>query len=715
MKIAVIGASGFVGRAITHAAETAGHEVVKLSAPRFSCSRRTPNEICLEILDLQTIETEKLSRSLTGVQVVVNAAGLATPGSRLTDSLVGGNALLPGVIVAAAISAGAKRVLHVSSAAVHGDATTLDSSETPIPTSPYGQTKLWGETVAKKIGKNNIEVVIYRPTSVHGSGRRVTELVTRIAKSPLASVSKPHDAPTPQIFVEDVGNFALELVTQSKVPATAVIHPWAGWTVSSFLERMGDGHRPIVIPRNFALLMLGTAKFFGKFNSGVLANARRLEMLWFGQKQVGKNHDDYPMALNEPTRKLTIGLLTQWYDPEPGPASLPGSLARGLAERGFQVKVLTGVPNYPHGKLYPGFKNARSTSKVDSAIQVTRVPLYADHSGSAVKRALNYVSFACSARIFGRNALRGIDLLWVYNSPPSVVYPLRQQKRVTGVPVFTHIMDLWPESFLATDFSGGALQKLALKYFESLAKKTYALSDRIAYISPGIRQILLSRAVEEDRLTYLPTWVEPSLETAQLQEFELDFEPSSGKRTLVYAGAIGSVQRLDLIVEAMLQNPDLPIELLIIGIGTAKEELVTQASRAKNISFLPPVAQHEMHAVYAIADLMLISLGESELAKTTTPSKFSQILQKSVPIVAIGEGDILKQVLQANAGLVASPNLQAVTETLHEIAYAPQSKLEDWGRSGGDFYRKNHSYPVLMDRISTEFKDLILKETGDAK
>ncbi|MGC0272904.1 NAD-dependent epimerase/dehydratase family protein [Pseudactinotalea sp. Z1739] len=320
MRIAVLGASGFVGSAVRAAARHAGHHVIEVPAPRLTTAARGTDAVHAQAM-MADDDAATLADRLTEAQVVINAAGLATPGAGMTDAVVGANALLPGVVVRAAALAGAERVVHVSSAAVHGEARVLDPAAQPRPASPYGWSKLWGEQVASAAvlqspptpgagqpergagqpdhgvgqpdrrprrgdhGASGPTVVTYRPTSVHGPGRSVTDQVRRLARSPLACVAAPGDDPTPQVMVEQVAAHALHLATAPEVPTGPVIHPWEGWTTSSFLQHLGDGRRPRRIPRPLARAALAVAKTAGRLHPRLGANARRLEMLWFGQRQ----------------------------------------------------------------------------------------------------------------------------------------------------------------------------------------------------------------------------------------------------------------------------------------------------------------------------------------------------------------------------------------------------------------------------------------------
>ena len=87
---------------------------------------------------------------------------------------------------------------------------------------------------------------------------------------------------------------------------------------------------------------------------------------------------------------MKIVFVTQWFEPEPGAIrGLP--LARWLAARGHEVQVLTGVPNYPGGCVYPGYRIRLWQREVMDGIPVLRVPLYPSHDASALGRMANVV------------------------------------------------------------------------------------------------------------------------------------------------------------------------------------------------------------------------------------------------------------------------------------------------------------------------------------
>ena len=278
IAIGVVGASGFVGSAC-HTALSEVADVRAIKAPRFVSNARTPAAAHDEIVEgaLRKFSEE----TLDGIDVLVNAAGLATATSSDYSALVGANTILPLFLSRSAEQAGVKRFVHISSAAVQGRA-LLDESERLRPESPYAFSKAWGEALLRE--PNKTEVIRYRPTSVHGPTRGVTRQLARLAQSPFAAVAAPGTDPTPQVPVESVAEAVLWLSDLNTEPPSVVLHPWVGTTTASFLEDLGGG-RPHRVPRAVARATVEAAFAAERAMGSSRANARRLEMLLFGQRQ----------------------------------------------------------------------------------------------------------------------------------------------------------------------------------------------------------------------------------------------------------------------------------------------------------------------------------------------------------------------------------------------------------------------------------------------
>src|SRR5271165_3505961 len=151
---------------------------------------------------------------------------------------------------------------------------------------------------------------------------------------------------------------------------------------------------------------------------------------------------------------MKILMLTQWFQPEPTFKGLP--LARALRDRGHEVEVLTGFPNYPGGKLYPGYRVQPWRREIMDGIRVNRVALYPSHDRNAMGRILNYLSFGATSALVGPWVVRKPDVIHVFNLVTLDVAS-RLLGLLKGARVVLDVQDLWPESLAASGMMNNRL------------------------------------------------------------------------------------------------------------------------------------------------------------------------------------------------------------------------------------------------------------------
>jgi len=250
-----------------------------MRTPRIALSG--PDQV-REVVAGQDALVAEIAEELAGADAVVNAAGNPDASLRDEASLMAANAVVPAVLARAIRSAGVPRFVHVSSAVVQGAAARLDQSAHTAAFSAYSRSKVLGELLAQELGAP--ATVVYRPPSVHAPDRRVSQMTARIARSPISSVARPGSSPSPQTLLDNVADAIAFLATIETQPPAIVAHPSEGLTTESVLTFLG-GRRPLEVPRTMAKVVVAILTASGKFLPQVAANARRVEMLWFGQPQ----------------------------------------------------------------------------------------------------------------------------------------------------------------------------------------------------------------------------------------------------------------------------------------------------------------------------------------------------------------------------------------------------------------------------------------------
>ena len=407
-------------------------------------------------------------------------------------------------------------------------------------------------------------------------------------------------------------------------------------------------------------------------------------------------------------------MLTQWFDPEPGPAAIPGVLAREFVRAGHEVSVLTGFPNYPEGKLHEGYRQRPRVTERVAEVSVTRVPLYPNHNSSAIGRVANYMSFAASAAIFGGRALKDADAVWVYNSPVSVSWPLFAHTHNGSVPYFLHVQDLWPDSLIESGmFTAGAAGKVIEASIRRVVQTTENRAAVIGVISPSVRELILSRnpGIPASKIVYVPN---PADETLFVPAATIR-APRTPERQdrfeLLYLGAMGNVQGLDTVLQAAkILASDPRITIALVGDGIARDRLEKEAAvmNLTNLRFYPRIGKGAVPAAIAAADANLVSLAASEFLEHTTPSKIASLLASEVPIIgqiAVDGADLLKE---SGSALIAAPgDAEGLAGAIKELADRTDTERQQMASSGLRYYRANLSAKVTAEKVVNALKESI--------
>ena len=402
---------------------------------------------------------------------------------------------------------------------------------------------------------------------------------------------------------------------------------------------------------------------------------------------------------------MRIGVLSQWYSPETGAAAVPGVLARSLAERGHQVQVLTGYPNYPTGKVASGYRVHRRMDECDGpAVAVRRVALYPSHSPKIGSRFLNYSTFALSASVSGVNVLRDVDAIWVYNSPATVGLPSLLASACNGPPHLMHVMDLWPDSILFSGLVEGRTYDAMARLLGAWCELTYRRASAIAATTQGTIDLLVQRGVPETKLHYIPVWADESIYFPR--QYDQDLAEDLGvidNFTLLYAGNLGGAQGLGHLLDVCHHVRDLSgLKVLIAGSGTADLQLRRQAEtmQLRNVHFLGQWPAEDMGRLLSITDLNLVSLSDNPLASVTMPSKLPAIMASGHAVLAWASGEVARIVSESGGGIVVEPENVADFERAIREAYASgKESMARMGDAGSTYYHRHLSLNESVDAV----------------
>ncbi len=389
---------------------------------------------------------------------------------------------------------------------------------------------------------------------------------------------------------------------------------------------------------------------------------------------------------------MKILFLTQWFQPESLFKGLP--FAKALKDKGHDVEVLTGFPNYPGGKVYPGYRVRPYQQEVMDGIRVHRVPLYPSHDKSALCRIVNYISFSLSAFLMGPWLVEKPDIIYVYNlvtlGPPAFLLRL-----LYGAKVIIDVQDLWPESVASSRMLGN---RILLDLLNGICGWVYRKADQLVVLSPGFKKVLMQRGVVPEKIEVIYNWCDESSIVRDASPSDsvkrLEF---SGKFVVLFAGTMGLAQGLDTLLDcAQLCTKTLPdVQFILIGGGVDRPRLQQHAEEMalNNVTFLPPRPKESMGEIFEIADALIVHLKGDPLFRITIPSKTQAYLCIGKPIIMAVRGDAATLVEQAGAGILCEPeNPQAMSDAVRALRDTGGNESRKMGEAGYRYYMQNLSF-----------------------
>lgn len=402
---------------------------------------------------------------------------------------------------------------------------------------------------------------------------------------------------------------------------------------------------------------------------------------------------------------MRILILSQWFQPEPFFKGLP--LAKALRDRGHEVEVLTGFPNYPGGKVYPGYRVRLRSREVMDGIPVNRVALYPSHDANAIGRILNYVSFGTSAAVFGPWLTRKPDVIYIYNLV-TLGFAASVLRRLKGSRVVIDVQDLWPESVARSGMLGNPLM---LGILNRWCRAVYRRADRLIVLSPGFKRSLVERGIPEEKIEVIYNWCDQappdlsSLDPERAREFGF-----AGRFNIVFAGTMGKLQALDAVIDCARRLRDEAPDVLFtfVGGGVEVEHLKGLSSDLPNVQFLDRRPPSAMGEIYALADALLVHLKDDPLFEITIPSKIQAYLMAGKPILCGVKGDAADLVGRAGAGVSFLPeDAASLAQAVLALRAMTPDERRRIGENGRAYYQEHLDMHEGVRRMESIFQALV--------
>ena len=345
-------------------------------------------------------------------------------------------------------------------------------------------------------------------------------------------------------------------------------------------------------------------------------------------------------------------IFTNHFDPEYFKIN---DIVDWIKDNGNEVTVVTGNPNYPKGKIYPGYSTLGSFEKKEN-LSVYRLPLIPRGKGSKIRLILNYLSYFKVSFLFTLFYLipkKKFDVVLVHHtSPPFIFISAILYKRIKKSQLYLWDLDMWPQTLEAT---GILKSKSVLKLLERIFKSFYKGFDIIYLGSKHFEKIALKR-VDDSFVKHFPNWADSIFEKAKLKSASISGEE---KIIISYTGNIGESQDLESLVEALSLIEDRNFEIRLIGDGRNKKTLIDLVSKKglnDVIKFIDSVKPKELLNYFEESHFLYLSLKNTPLFEKTVPAKFQTYLAVGIPIIGYISGETNDLISKHNLGFSCISN-----------------------------------------------------------
>lgn len=388
---------------------------------------------------------------------------------------------------------------------------------------------------------------------------------------------------------------------------------------------------------------------------------------------------------------MKILVVCQYYYPEPFRIS---DICEELVKRGHEVTVVTGLPNYPMGEIYDGYKNSEKRNEIINGVNVHRCFTIGRKQG-VIYRFLNYYSYMFSSTRYVKKISDEYDVVFVNQlSPVMMGNAAVKYKKIHKTPFVLYCLDLWPASLT---MGGISCNSILYRFFHNVSEKIYKQADSVLVTSRSFSGYF-EKEFGITHTKYLPQYAE-SLFTAE----ECEKKPDD-TIDLMFAGNIGIAQSVDTIVKAAKLTSDISnLRWHIVGDGSELDRVkkLCESEKITSVFFHGRKSVDEMPKYYAMADAMLVTMQKNEFLSMTLPGKVQSYMAAGKPIIGSIDGETAELIKEAECGFcVEAENAELLAEKVRAFINCDKS---DMGHNAKKYYddhfKKDKFIGVLEDEL----------------
>jgi colanic acid biosynthesis glycosyl transferase WcaI len=401
---------------------------------------------------------------------------------------------------------------------------------------------------------------------------------------------------------------------------------------------------------------------------------------------------------------MRLLIITQYYWPE---NLRINDLTTDLVNRGHEVTVLTGVPNYPSGRIFPEFQSSPKSFLTFNGVKVIRVPII-PRGKRNIQLFFNYLSFIITASTIGLFRLRKqhFDAVFVFQpSPVTVCLPAVLYRYLTKTPVAFWVLDLWPETLKAL---GVVRSKRVLGLIGYLVSFIYNRNDLVLGQSKSFLPNI-QKYCKHDNIRYFPGWAESVFSNGMSKSQSTGAD--DGIFNVTFTGNIGESQDFPAILDAAerLKN-DKMIRWTIVGDGRMFHWVKDQVEKRGLVDYVSLEGRHpieKMPYFFDRADVLLVSLKDEPIFSYTIPGKLQAYLKAGKPILGMLNGEGADLIRMNNCGITCKAgDSKGLVIAVRKLSQIPIEKRRVMGGMSLKLSETEFDRTKLIDKLESWLQQL---------
>ncbi len=404
-------------------------------------------------------------------------------------------------------------------------------------------------------------------------------------------------------------------------------------------------------------------------------------------------------------KKKKILLVTQNFYPENFKSN---DIAFELVKKGYEVDVLTSIPNYPEGRYYKGYGVfSKRIQRIDGVKLYRAFQTPRGRKASGLGLSLNYLTYAFCASIwalfFALFKRKYHSVIIHQTSPITQAYPGIVMKKIQRIPLYIWVLDIWPDAMIS---GGGIKNKTILSFMNNRVKGIYNKCDKILISSKKMSESILSKGDFKDKIIYFPNWAESIFENPDYKETP----QLPGGYKIMFAGNLGGAQDLESVLKAALLLKDTEVKWILIGDGSRKkwiEEFIEKNSLQNNVVLLGRYPIELMPSFYRQTDALLLTL-RSKFAhlKMIVPAKLQSYMTSGKPVLGMIDGGAAELIREADCGLsVNASDYKGLAKLIKEQVLIKKNEFASKGINGRKYFETNFTLDVCISNLINIIED----------